>query len=193
MNGVTNESSLVLVTQNEHKLSELRPLFQEFQIPFSNVSIEKHEVRSDDVEEISRVAAEYAFSSLGKPVVVDDTGLHIESLNGFPLSYPAFVLRTIGRRGILKLMDGIDNRDAVFITAVGYADGSVSKTFLGTMPGKISHEEIGTAGFGYDPIFIPEGFERTYAQLEFSEKINVSHRTRAFRKFLIWYQESKSR
>ncbi len=184
---------LALVTQNEHKLEELRPLFEEYQIKFEPVAIEKFEIRSDTVEEIARIAAEHAFESLEYPTVVDDTGLHINSLNGFPRTYPAFVLETIGTQGILKLMHGLENREAIFTTAVGYADRSGSKTFVGSMHGSISEIEVGSGGFGYDPIFIPSGYDRTYAELDFSEKVRISHRTKAFREFLKWYTKSKLR
>jgi XTP/dITP diphosphohydrolase len=185
--------SLILVTQNKHKLAELSPLFQEFNVGFSTGEVEKLEIRSDHIEEIAKIAAEHAYQVLGHPVVVDDTGLYITSLNGFPRSYPAFVLETIGREGILKLMQGVKDRTAEFATAVGYADGTVSKTFIGKMPGEISFEERGSGGFGYDPIFIPAGYTLTYSQMSFSEKTKISHRTKAFRKFLTWYTETQSR
>jgi XTP/dITP diphosphohydrolase len=187
------EPALFLVTQNEHKLAELSPLFHEFNVEFSTGTTEKLEIRSDDIEEIARIAARHAYQNLGNPVVVDDTGLYISSLNGFPRSYPAFVLETIGREGILKLMQGVENREAEFATAVGFTDGSVLKTFVGKMSGTISTEERGSGGFGYDPIFIPNGYDLTYAQMSFSEKTKISHRTKAFRKFLTWYTERQSR
>ena len=184
---------ITLITKNAHKIEELSPLFKEFNVELIQSSIEKHEIRSDNVEDIAHEAAISAFSEVGSPVVVDDTGLHIFALNGFPRSYPAFVLTTIGLDGILKLMKNEENRDAFFTTAVGYCDSDGAQTFVGHMHGTISEVELGTAGFGYDPIFIPKGYTKTYAQLSFSEKTEVSHRTKAFRKFLIWYTESKLR
>jgi XTP/dITP diphosphohydrolase len=189
----SDKPTVVFVTKNQNKIEELSPLFKEFDVDFIQSALEKHEIRSDEVKDIAREAAIRAYSEVGSPVVVDDTGLHISALNGFPRSYPAFVLTTIGLVGILKLMKNEENRDAFFTTAVGYCDSEGPRTFVGHMHGTISELEIGTAGFGYDPIFIPKGYSKTYAQLSFSEKIQVSHRTKAFREFLKWYTESKLR
>ena len=72
------------------------------------------------------------------------------------------------------------------MTAVGFCDGTHLETFVGEMKGTISEQPSGSEGFGYDPIFIPEGFTKTYAELTFKEKINISHRSKAFRAFLEW-------
>ncbi len=178
---------VVLVTQNKHKLREIQPLFEEFDVGFETTSIEKWEVRSNDVEAVALEAAKYAYAELQRPLVVDDTGLYIEALEGFPMAYPAFVLETIGKKGILKLMESVEDRSAMFVSAVGFCDGTTMRAFKGVMEGAIGYAEQGEEGFGYDPIFIPEGHTKTYAQLTFSEKIAISHRTKAFRAFLEWY------
>ncbi len=182
-----SKDDLVVVTQNKHKLRELTPLFNEYGVKFDMIGLAKFEIRSDDVVSVAREAARHAYQESGRPVVVDDTGLYIDALNGFPKAYPAFVLETIGNEGILKLLKGGENRDATFVSAVGFCDGTTLRVFKGTMKGTISHEEIGNEGFGYDPIFIPDGYSMTYAQLGFEEKTAISHRTQAFRGFLEWY------
>ena len=181
-----SKDSIILVTQNKHKLAELTPLFEEYGIPFETTSLEKFEIRSSNVEEIAGVAARHAFMTLGRAVVLDDTGFFVSALKDFPGAYAAFVLKAIGYEGILKLLDGIEDRSARFVTAVGFCDGTYLETFVGEMHGTISEQASGSEGFGYDPIFIPDGFTRTYAELSFTEKISISHRTRAFRKFLDW-------
>jgi len=181
-----SKDSIVLVTQNKHKLAELTPLFEEYDMPFETTTLEKFEIRSDNVEEIAEAAARHAFMTLGKPVVLDDTGFFVSALRDFPGSYAGFVLKAIGYEGILKLLDGVDDRSAKFVSAVGFFDGTHLKTFVGEMKGTISEQRSGTEGFGYDPIFIPEGFTKTYAELTFSEKVSISHRSRAFRAFLEW-------
>jgi XTP/dITP diphosphohydrolase len=80
-----------------------------------------------------------------------------------------------------------DERASVFKTAVGYFDGETLESFVGTMSGSVARESAGVGGFGYDPIFIPDGFTKTYAELTFDEKVSISHRTKAFEEFLIWY------
>jgi XTP/dITP diphosphohydrolase len=181
-----SKDSIILVTQNKHKLAELTPLFEDYDLPFETTNLEKFEIRSSSVEEIAEVAARHAYMTLGRPVVLDDTGFFVSALNDFPGAYAAFVLRAIGYDGILKLLEGVENRAARFVTAVGFCDGTHLRTFVGEMHGTISDRASGREGFGYDPIFIPEGFTRTYAELTFDEKIGISHRTRAFRKFLEW-------
>jgi len=175
------------MTQNQHKLTELRPLFKRFDVSFETTSVEKLEIRADDVETVAHEAAITAYDVLKRPVVLDDTGLFIDALNGFPGTYSAYILKTIGTTGILRLMNNIDKRNAEFVTAVGYADGDAVRTFVGVMPGNIARAPAGEEGFGYDPIFVPQDETRTYAQLSLLEKVNISHRTKAFRKFLDWY------
>jgi XTP/dITP diphosphohydrolase len=178
---------LVFVTQNEHKLKELRPLFKKYNVAFETTSLEKHEIRSENIEEIARVAAKVAFESLQKPVVVDDTGFFVDALNGFPGSYAGIVLEMIGYDGILRLMADKEERASTFKTAVGYFDGQHLESFVGSMSGTVSHDPAGIGGFGYDPIFIPDGFTKTYAELTLEEKVSISHRTKAFEEFLLWY------
>ncbi len=180
------EDKIVLVTQNKHKIAELTPLFEEYGLTFETTDLEKFEIRSYDVEKIALAAARHSYAILNRPVVVDDTGFFVSSLNDFPGSYAAYVLGTIGYQGVLKLLAGRDNRSARFMTAVAFYDGVTIKSFIGIMHGHISDHPSGEEGFGYDPIFIPEGFTRTYADLDLSEKVAISHRTRAFRKFLEW-------
>jgi XTP/dITP diphosphohydrolase len=182
-----SRDSLVLVTQNKHKLKELRPLFKRYNVGFKTTSIQKHEIRSESVEEIARVAAKVAFDTLQQPVVVDDTGFFVDSLNGFPGSYAAIVLKSIGYAGILKLMNGKTDRTAKFKTAVGFCDGDRLVVFARSMSGEVASEPAGGGGFGYDPIFVPTGFSKTYAELTLGEKVNISHRTKAFEEFLQWY------
>ena len=185
-----SRDKLVLVTQNQYKLTELRPLFERFNVSFETTSVEKFEIRADNVEIVAHQAAITAYDVLKHPVVLDDTGLFVDALNGFPGTYSAYVLRAIGNAGILRLMNDIDKRDAKFVTAVGYTDGDIVRTFIGIMPGIIARVPAGEEGFGYDPIFVPRGETQTYAQLSLSEKVNISHRTKAFRKFLEWYTKS---
>ncbi|MCK4279064.1 MAG: XTP/dITP diphosphatase [Candidatus Thorarchaeota archaeon] len=185
-----SRDSLVLMTQNQHKLTELKPLFERFDVSFETTSMEKFEIRADNVEAVAHEAAITAYDVLKQPVVLDDSGLLVDALNGFPGTYSAYVSKTIGNAGILRLMNNIDKRTAKFVTAVGYADGDAVRTFVGVMLGNIAQAPAGKEGFGYDPIFVPRGETRTYAQLSLLEKVNISHRTKAFRKFLDWYTKS---
>ncbi len=177
----------VLVTQNRHKLEELRPLFDRYGVLYDTTDVEKIEIRSERVEDIALAAARHAYSILKRPVIVDDTGLYILALDGFPGSYAAYVLKSIGNNGILRLLEGRSDRSAVFVTAVGYCDGVHLRSFEGEVKGSIGTAPAGEGGFGYDPVFIPEGAKKTYAQMSLEEKVGMSHRTRAFAAFLDWY------
>jgi XTP/dITP diphosphohydrolase len=185
-----SKDRLVLVTQNKHKLKELTPLFKKYSVEFDTTSLEKYEIRSESIEEIAREAAKVAFEILQKPVVVDDTGFFVDSLNNFPGSYAAIVLKSIGYEGILRLMVDNENRKSEFKTVVGYCDGQHLESFVGTTSGAVAREPAGKDGFGYDPIFVPEGFTKTYAELTLDEKVSISHRTKAFEEFLRWYSST---
>ncbi|MBN2229530.1 MAG: XTP/dITP diphosphatase [Candidatus Thorarchaeota archaeon] len=181
-----SKDRIVLVTQNKHKLAEITSLFNEYKISFDTTDLEKLEIRSQNVKSIAIAAAKHAYETLQRPVVVDDTGFFVEALNNFPGSYAAYVLQTIDCAGILRLLEGEKNRNAKFVTAVAFCDHNHLEVFLGEMTGTVSQKPSGKGGFGYDPIFIPEGYSQTYAELSFSEKVRISHRTRAFRAFLEW-------
>ncbi len=182
-----SKDRLVLVTQNQHKLKELTPLFKKYKVEFDTTTVEKYEIRSESIEEIAKEAAKVAYETLQKPVVVDDTGFFVDELNGFPGSYAGIVHKSIGYEGILKLMTDKEKRTSTFETAVGYYDGQDLESFVGSMSGTVAREPTGTIGFGYDPIFVPNGFAKTYAELTFEEKVSISHRTMAFEEFLKWY------
>jgi XTP/dITP diphosphohydrolase len=107
-------------------------------------------------------------------------------LNGFPGPYSAYVFRKINCNGILRLMHGARNRNAVFISAVGFCDKNTVKVFKGECMGKISEESRGEQKFGYDPIFIPDTEKKTFAEDE-EMKARVSHRKKSFERFCKWY------
>jgi len=116
--------------------------------------------------------------------LVEDAGLFIEALNGFPGAYSSFAYKTLGCKGILKLLEDIPPpRWAYFKSCVGYYDGHGRITVVeGVCRGKISLDERGSRGFGFDPIFIPEGSNnRTFAEMEVLEKNEYSHRAKALR------------
>jgi XTP/dITP diphosphohydrolase len=172
-------------TSSDHKYAEARQVMQEYGIELDRLSIERVEIQSDDPEFI----AEYSLKMLNLdiPILVEDAGLYIEKYYGFPGPYSSYALRTINNEGILKLMEGEEERGARYISAVAYRDGDTSITFKGEVLGIISCEERGLHGFGYDPIFIPsEGDGRTFAEMSAKEKAKISHRARAFKKLAKW-------
>ena len=175
-------------TSSDHKYAEAREVMQEYGIELERLSIERVEIQADDPELI----AEYSLKVLDVdiPILIEDAGLYIDKYFGFPGPYSSYALRTINNEGILKLMENDEDREARYLSAVAFRDGDTSVTFRGEVTGWISQEERGTAGFGYDPIFIPtEGNGRTFAEMTAEEKAKISHRARAFRKLAEWIVE----
>lgn len=150
-----------------------------------HVPLEIPELRSDDAGEISRQKARFAYDHIHSPVIVDDTSFSIDALNGFPGPYAAYVLRTIGNSGILKIMEGMTDRNAHFTTVISFMDERGIQDFYGTIHGRIVTEPRGKGGFGYDPIFETEG--RTLAELMPHEKNSISHRALALTAFRDWF------
>ena len=175
---------IAVVTGNAHKAVEIAAFFGG-SIGVTHVALDIPEHRSNDVGEIAREKARYAYDRLQMPLIVDDTAFAIDALNGFPGPYAAYVLGAIGNAGILKLMEGVADRNARFTTAIAFADERCIKIFSGTIMGTIAYAPHGTGGFGYDPIFEVNG--RTLAELTLAEKSAMSHRSRALVAFRDWF------
>ena len=180
--------AVYFVSSNVNKFYEVREVLNEFGLSTVLLRLRKVEVQSDSIEEVARRSAELTAKELGLNVVTEDAGLFIKALNGFPGPYSSYVYRTLGNQGILKLMEGVDERDAEFRSAVAFAEpeGEV-KVFVGVVKGEIAREIASGRKFGFDPIFIPyEGDGRTFGELEVEEKNALSHRARALRKLAEW-------
>jgi len=176
-------SSIFFASSNENKFSEARNILSKFGIKLEFLKSHLEEIQSDNMEEIAQHKANQAFSLCKRPVIIEDDGLFIRSLKGFPGSYSSFVFDTIGNKGILKLVP--KDRSAKFLSIIAYCEKKDDvMLFDGTVSGKISKKIHGTR-WGYDPIFIPEGETKTYSQLR--EKNVISHRYLALKKFANWY------
>ncbi|RPI40851.1 MAG: RdgB/HAM1 family non-canonical purine NTP pyrophosphatase [Methanoregulaceae archaeon] len=174
---------LTMVTGNPGKAAEVAAFFGG-SLEVNHISLEIPEIRSNDIGEIARGKARYAYGELNTPLIVDDTGFFIDALGGFPGPYAAYVLNTIGTTGIIRLMEGIPDRTARFTTGIAYADETVITVFTGTLEGTIARSPRGGNGFGYDPIF--ETGEKTLAEISLVEKSRISHRARALSSFHDW-------
>jgi len=173
---------IVVVTSNIHKAAEIADFFGSL-VEITHVSMEIPEYRHDDVGEIAYRKAEYAFQALNSPLMVDDTAFSIEALSGFPGTYAAYVLSTIGNKGILKLLEGVVHRNAYFETAIAVASKKGIRVFKGRVDGVIVSPR-GNSGFGYDPIF--EVGDCTLAELDRAEKNRISHRAQALSLLKDW-------
>ena len=177
---------LTMVSSNADKAREVAEFFGGT-LEVTHVSLEIPELRSEDVVEISRQTARYAFDRLLSPIIVDDTLFSIDALKGFPGPYASYVLHTIGNAGILKIMKDVEDRNAHFTTAIAFADSDGIRVFSGTIPGRIVTAPRGSGGFGYDPIFEIEG--RTLAEFPIEEKSRISHRALALTAFRDWFMQ----
>ncbi len=186
-----NTRELYFATSNKHKFDEAQAVADKYNIKLIHYLEGKGiELRSDDVEEIAADSVRQVYSALRKPVFVEDTGLFIHSLNGFPGTYSSWVYNKIGLKGILALLkeyetsnDGSKNnrediRSAYFKTAIAFKSAEEERIFEGICKGSIAESIKGTSGFAYDKIFIPEGYNRTFAE-NIQLKNQLSHRYKA--------------
>ncbi|HEC95047.1 MAG TPA: XTP/dITP diphosphatase, partial [Thermoplasmatales archaeon] len=143
------------------------------------------EIQADTLEEVAFFAVKYLETRFSSPFFLEDAGLFIDALNGFPGVYSAYVFRSIGCEGILKLLEGIDERTAFFKSVIAYKEpGDKPLFFQGVCRGTIAYEKRGNHGFGYDPIFIPEGSIETFGEMEVEVKNSYSHRGRSLQQFI---------
>jgi XTP/dITP diphosphohydrolase len=169
---------VLFATSNQHKVAEANKVGTEFNITFTQVNIMYPEVRADSVRTVAEEGVRYVYNQIKRPIMVEDSGLFIEALNGFPGPYSAFVLSKIGLEGILKLMEDFDDRTAKFVSAIGYCNRDTIEVFEGDIEGVLTTEEKGTHGFGYDPLFKAMGSMKTFAE-DAKHKNEVSHRRKA--------------
>lgn len=161
-----SKPTINFVTSNKNKVREFRQILEP-EIKINHIKISYPELRSDNPEEIARHSAEMLANKLKKPVVVEDSGLFIDVLNGFPGTCSAYIHKRIGLEGIIKLMKGIKNRNCTYKSAVAYCrPNKKAISFLGEEKGKVAKSIKGSYGFGHDPIFIPEGSSKTYGEME---------------------------
>lgn len=180
------------VTSNLHKFNEARLILAEHKVATALLRVKTVEVQDDNIENIAKASALDAVKKCRLPIIVEDAGLFVEALNGFPGPYSSYVYRTVGTKGILKLMKNVEKRNAYFQSVVAFCGPEEPpKCFHGKVEGKISLEERGSSGFGFDPIFEPfASSNKTFAEMAIIEKNKYSHRALALRKFVEWYKSN---
>jgi XTP/dITP diphosphohydrolase len=178
------------VTSNIHKFQEARKILSEYGLAVAKLKVEAVEIQDNSLENIAKYSVNDAVKRCGLPIFVEDSGIFVDALNGFPGPYSRYIHDTVGIGSIIKLMENNENRAAHFRSVVAFASPKTQPTcFVGRVDGKISLRKRGTGGFGYDPIFVPlEGDGRTFGEMTMTEKNRFSHRARALRKFGEWYQ-----
>ena len=174
---------IYFVTSNKGKFVEAQAIFGDL----VQKNIGYNELQVDTLEEVVDFGMEEVMARLKGSVMIEDAGMFIDCLKGFPGVYSAYVQKTIGNSGILRLMEGTDNRGAAFKSVVGYAEpGMEPVVFKGELKGDIGFEPRGTGGFGYDPIFYVNG--KSLAEMSLEEKNRISHRAGSMKALKQWLE-----
>ena len=182
---------LVFATHNAHKLEELRAIIKNFDI-VGLTEIGCHEEIVEDADTLdgnAKIKADFVTNNFHIDCFADDTGLEVDALNGAPGVYSA---RYAGEgcsyqdnvNKLLEALKGVENRKARFRTVIALNINGEQHFFEGKVEGVITKEQHGEKGFGYDPIFLPDGFDQTFAEMSMEVKNQISHRGRATQKLV---------
>lgn len=181
---------IVFATNNAHKLSEVQAVLgSEFELvtPFECGITEDIPETQPTLEGNASQKSHYLYDRTGLDCFADDTGLEVAALGGAPGVHSARYATDghdfpANNRLLLKNMEGVEDRRAQFRTVISLLLAGVEHQFEGVVEGHIIEHEAGHEGFGYDPLFMPDGYEQTFAEMTLEEKNDVSHRARAVRK-----------
>ena len=183
---------IYFITSNKGKLVEAQKKFSEIDIDVVQKNIGYPEIQADSLEEVALFGVEHVLKNFNSPFILEDAGLFIDGLKGFPGVYSAYVFHTVGCDGVLKLMKDtkVEDRSAVFRSVFAYGK-SDCKPYLciGECKGVISIVKRGNNGFGYDPIFIPQNSDKTFAEMNISEKNSFSHRGKSLEKLIDFFKK----
>lgn len=174
----TKLEDLVVVTSNSNKLTEINQILG---TDHKVSTIDIPEIQSLDLDEVISAKAKAAYEKLKKPVLVEDVSLEIKALKHLPGTFVKFFLNTLSTEGTVKLL-GRNKTDTKIIGAAAIFDGRDLKIFKGTVYGTLSSKDKGSNGFGFDKVFIPKGYTKTFAQMPPELKNKISHRALALKK-----------
>lgn len=179
---------------NAGKFQEARTILAPFGITTRHLKRPKVEIQDLNLENVARFALKEALIENRSQTLVEDSGLFIDALGGFPGPYSSYVYGTIGLKGILSLLNGEKRRGAFFQSSIAFGSPTTEPiVFTGRVKGRIAKRISGKLGFGYDPIFIPDRSRKTFGQTGLPDKNMVSHRASAFQQFARWFLASSNR
>ena len=193
---------LVFATNNAHKLEEIRAILGNSIEILSLADIHCHAdipETADTLEGNARQKSRYVYEHYGLDCFADDTGLEVESLGGAPGVYSARYADGQGHDSqanmnkLLKEMEEKNDRKAQFRTIISLIEKGEERQFEGIVKGQITREKRGESGFGYDPIFQPDGYETTFAELGSDIKNRISHSARAVAKLAEYLKKKKKK
>jgi len=179
------KSKIYFITKGKQKFEEIQDLIPE-DLKIEVLDLDYPEIQSMDIEEVAKFGAKFVADKINKTVIVDDMGLFIESLNNLPGTFTKYFAKHLKPEGVLRLMKGIDNRNASFKVCLGFCKPKEEPlAFVSERVGKIVLEvKTGPYDFGLNSIFIPLDSDKTLAQFTFKEKIKNEPRRKAFEKLL---------
>ena len=185
------KKEILIATHNAHKKEEIQQILGE---NFTVTSLTDYNIHDEIVEDGNTfhanalIKAQYCFDTTGKPSLGDDSGLVVKALDGRPGIYSA---RYAGDHDfaknmakVLEELEGVENRKAYFVTVMCLVDETGTNYFEGRVYGNLTREVRGDKGFGYDPIFIPDNYKITFAEMKAEDKNKISHRKKAIEQFL---------
>lgn len=172
---------LVFVTGNRGKAAEARAKLAPLGFRVEQRDLRLAEIQASSLEEVASWKVQQAARRIRAPFFLEDAGLFVDALNGFPGVYSSYAHATLGCSGLLRLLASIETRAATFRAVMVYVvPPRRPRFFVGECRGRIAREERGSRGFGFDPVFVPEeGDGRTFAELAPRDKNRLSHRGRA--------------
>ena len=174
---------LTLVTSNRGKLEEFRSALAPLGVEVSHSEEECDEIQADTLREVVLSCLVQLKRKKMEDIVIDDSGLFVRSLKGFPGVYSSYALKTIGLDGLLCLLAGAEDRSAYFECCIGASIAGEEFVVSGRCDGSIALGPSGTDGFGFDPVFVPSGYSQTFAEISIGEKNRISHRGKAVQAF----------
>ncbi|MGN1329773.1 MAG: non-canonical purine NTP pyrophosphatase [Clostridia bacterium] len=186
---------IIFVTHNKGKIASAQKRLEGVSVKIFDYELE--EPRSDDIKYISKYKVMEAYKLVNKPCISLDCGFWIDELEGFPKAFVNFALDTIGIKGLLKLMEGKENRSCRFTECLSYYDGKELKQFMGNHEGTLTNQILGNdtdkkwSDLWY--IFKPYGYDKTLAQMTEEERENRKRykSVESFQEFAKWYKEQK--
>lgn len=190
------EKVIYFVTGNIHKFNEIANLFSKKNIKYNLIQndVETIEIQANNIKEVASFKLNSIRGQIDGSFFIEDAGFFVDTpLDGFPGIYSSYVMKTIGNKGILRLIDDFENTQAHFTSVLALYFKPLDKNlfFEGVVHGKVSKTIRGKGGFGFDPIFLPNIIpNKTFAELTTEEKNRISHRGQAWRKFIKFLREN---
>lgn len=173
--------NITFVTSNKDKVRETQQILQ---IPLKVADVSIEEIQGLDLEKVAFHKLDEAYKTVQKPVIIDDVSVVLHAWNNFPGPLIKWVLQASNGTPemLLKMLENEKDRRATATLAIGFADGEKKELFLGKISGSIGYKIEGENGFGWDKVFIPNGYTKTLASLSVEDKNGISHRRRALDK-----------